>query len=363
MVTNRRSFLKAGSAAAFLGTVGLAGCNQFLGGGDTTDAGSWQYDPAALASSPNVAFASADYGTMYENRDELPESMSEGFEVDSDSPMGPGDIDHLVGVGGGSVALQTGQSSDVGPMSMFGSLALTGDIPRDELAAEMESDDSASEVGDYEGYTLYETSSFDDVGAVDTPGFGGSGAVALGDSAVVAGVVVERESQTDVTGRQTTEQMIDASAGNARRLSETSGPAQQLQSSLGDAIFSVGVEVDPEIVSTYAGAGGTPAAGGFDVGQYTDGFRAGGMSMDVGGDTSTFTFVAVYENGQRADEAAIDDAAEAMAPQMEGEEGIESISASRDGEVITVTVEGDTQTMFQAGQSTGSSFSLAPGPY
>lgn len=357
MNTNRRSFLKASGLAVALGSVGLAGCNQFIGGDGSTDAGTWQYDPRALASSPNVGFMSMDYGRLYENRDELPESMAEDFETESaDSPIGPADIDHVVGVGGGSADLSA-ESAAGGPLSMFGSFAITGDIPRDELASELESDQTASEVGEYEGYTMYESADFEDLGEMDAPGIGGSGAVALGDSAVVAGVVVEQNADVDVTGRRATEQMIDAQAGSARRISETSGPSQRLQNTLGETMVTVGLEVDPELVTlAQQAATGTQQSGDYDLGQYTNGFRAGGFGMDIGGDVSEFTFVAIYESAERADEAAIDDTVEALAPNVEGQDGIESLSGSRDGEAITVTMTGDTQRLFEASQS------ASPGP-
>lgn len=352
MRTDRRAFVKASGMVAVLGTTGLAGCGNLIGGGGGGSAGDWIYDPTVIAEVPNVAFGSMNYGTFYDNRDQLPESMQDDFETDPDSPLQPGDIDLLAGAGGGDV------SQDMGAASAFGSIAITGSIPRSEIEDQIASEGEAEQTGTYEGYTLYSVSEFQDsFGSV--PGseqLQGTGAVAVGDSAMLIGISFSQGMQSGATGEGAVRTMIDASAGNARRLSATSGPAKRVQDRIGDSMMAIGAAVDPDLVTLaeqMAGSGGGPG------GQMIRGIRGGGFGADINGDTTTFEFVAVYDSEESATDSGIADLVNGMSSSIEQREGIDSVSGNQDGAVVVVTLEGDTQTIFEEGAG-GTTFNVAP---
>jgi len=352
MRTDRRSFVKASGMAAVLGATGLAGCGGILGGGGGGTAGDYLYDPTVVADVPNVAFGSMAYGTFYDNRDELPESMQGDFETDPDSPMQPEDVDEIAGVGGGDLS-QDGQS-----MSAFGSVVVTGSIPRSEVESEIESEGEAESAGTYEGYSMYEVSSFED-GMTSVPGsseFQGSGSVGVGDSAMVIGVSISQGSDSAATGESATKTMIDTSSGNARELSASDGPATTVQDRLGDRMMAFGAGVDPELVSLAQQMGG---GGGGMGGQMLAGMRGGGFGADVNGETTTFVFLAVYDSEGSATDAGLADLVSGMSSRFEQEEGIDSVESNQDGAVVEVTVEGDTQTLAEQGSGAGSTFSVA----
>lgn len=341
--------------AAVLGATGLAGCGGILGGGGGGGAvGNWIYDPNVLASVPNVVFGSMAYGTFYDNRDELPQSMQEGFETDEDSPVQPSDIDDVAGVAGGDI------SQDMSSASLFGSAVITGSFPRSELESEIESDEGSEPAGSYEGFSLYEATDVgDSVGGV--PGsnqFQGTGSVAIGDSAMVVGVSVAQGMESDATGEDAVRTMIDASAGNARRLSATSGPAQQVQNRIDDSMLSVGAEVDPALVDLASQMGG----GGQMGEQVLGGLRGGGMGADIDGETTTITAVLVYESEQAATEAGVVDLVSGMSGSLEDQEGINSVEAEQDGAVAVITIEGDTETLAEQGAGSGTNLNVAPRP-
>ena len=346
MQTDRRTFLKASGMAAVMAATGLAGCGDGGGGGS----GDWIYDPTEVSDVPNVAFGSMAYGTLYDNRDQLPASMQDNFETNPDSPLQPEDIDDMAGVGGGEV------SEDMQTAGAFGSLAITGDIPRGELEAEMESDGSAESAGSYEDYAMYTVSDLpNSVGGVPGSGqFQGSGAVAIGDDAMVAGFSYAQGLDLGATGESAVQTMIDSSAGNAGRLSDTSGPAQRVQDRLSDAMLSIGAEVDPDLVSLAGRLGG----GGMAA-QILAGLRGGGLGADVDGDTSTYRFVAVYDSEQAATDAGIADLVSGMQAQVEDQEGVESVDATQDGAVVEVTLTGDTEALAEQGAGAGPTLDVA----
>lgn len=345
MQTDRRTFLKASGMAAVLAATGLAGC-----GDGGTNSGDWIYDPTEVADVPNVAFGSMAYGTLYDNRDQLPASMQENFETDPDSPLEPADIDDMAGVGGGDV------SADMQTAGAFGSLAITGDIPRSELEDEMESEGSAASAGSYEDHSMYTVSDLpNSVGGVPGSGqFQGSGAVAVGDDAMLAGFAYSQGMDLGATGESAVRTMIDSSAGNAGRLSATSGPAQRVQDRLGDDMLIMGAEVDPELVSLAGELGG----GGMAA-QILAGLRGGGLGASVDGDTSTYRFVAVYESEQAATDAGIADFVSGMSSQVEDQEGVDSVDATQDGDLVEITLTGDTQTLAEQGAGAGPMLDVA----
>jgi hypothetical protein len=339
MQTDRRSFVKASGLVAVLGATGLAGCGG-LGGGSGGSVQDWVYDPTGIADVPNVAFGTMAYGTLYDNRDELPQSMGASFETNPDSPMQPADIDDLVGVGGGDLS-EDGRSAGA-----FGSIAVTGDVPRAELETRVESEGSAEPTGSYEGYSMYAVSELDDgVGGVPGSGqFQGSGAVAIGEDAMLAGFSYSQGMDVGATGESALETMIDAAGGDARRLSATSGPAQRVQDRLGDAMIVVGAEVDPALLSAAQELGAPDM-----FGAVLAGLRGGGLGLDVDGDTSTYRFALVYDGEGSATDAGIVDMVSELSTRLEDREGVERVDATQDGEVVVVTLVGDTETLARQG--------------
>lgn len=342
MQAQRREFVKATGLAAVLGTTGLAGCNGILGGGGGgSSAGSWQYDPAVLTETGNQFFGSMDYGTLYENREQLPESTRQSFETSEDSPVQPGDIDLLSGVGGASLSMGSGTGSG------FGSVAVTGSFEKSALTSEIESQGNTEQSGEYEGYTLYENADMAGGPIPGQPASSGSATVGIGSDAVVLGVTAAQGSEIGVTGQDAVETMIDAASGNARRLSDADGYAQQLSSNFDDATMVVGASIDPSLV----GFAEQSASGGMQQ-QVVTGLRAGGFTANVDGETTTFTFGIIYESEQRAEDSGIVGLVNGMSSQLENQQqGIETAEASRDGAFVEVTLTGDTQTLLEQGQS------------
>lgn len=350
MQVDRRSFVKATGLGAVLGTAGLAGCNGFIGGGPGGSAEGWQYDPSILAEAGTRFFGSMNYGRMYQNRESLPDSMQENFETAEDSPFEPGDLDLLSGVGGAQLSPQ----GDAG--AFYGSAAITGSFDRETMISEIESEGDVQQTGEYEGFTLYESSDMGDTG-VGMPQLDGSGSFGVGDSAVVFGVSVAQNSDVSVTGEDAVRASIDASAGNAALLRDNSEFVPQLSDQIGDATFVVGAEVDPSLVDTAEEQAGDDMAT-----QVVSGIRAGGLGGAIEGDTTTFTFVAIYESAQRAEDSGIVGLTQAMSSQMEEQETIDTIDATQNGPAVVVTVTGDTETIFEAGESqaSGPNFDVAP---
>ncbi|MFC7134544.1 MULTISPECIES: hypothetical protein [Salinibaculum] len=337
MTSTRRDVLKTGGLAALVGvTGGLAGCTDgglLASGGD--ESGSWQYDPAALVETQNRFFGTLDYAQLYDNRQYLPESSREDFETDADSPLDAADIGELTGVGAGQYSPETTAGVVVG------SAAITGEFGADEITEAMGEDgeSDAEQVGEYEGYALYENAQpVTGPTAIDS---GVSATFGVGDGAVVMGVVSAEGTEADVTGRDAVEQMIDASNGEAPLLADDSEYAGRLTDALDGQSMEVGGEVDPELVAELtSGAAPTTA-------QFVDGIRAVGFGANVAGETTTFTFTGVYEDEETADDTGIVGVVNAAAEQAVAEsQGIDDVTASRDGALVSVEMSGETKTIF-----------------
>jgi hypothetical protein len=74
--------------------------------------------------------------------------------------------------------------------------------------------------------------------------------------------------------------------------------------------------------------------------------------MSLEGETTTFDVVIAYESSQAAQDTGLASLVQGIAPQIEQEEGINSVTASQDGSTVTITVEGDTATLLQQANST-----------
>jgi hypothetical protein len=340
MELDRRAVLKASGVAALMGSTGLAGCSGGLLGGGSGGSGpeSWQYDPSTLGDAANVAFGSMDYATIYENRQYFPESTRSGLEqTDSASPVSPEDIDFITGVGGGSVSMMDSSGSGTG------AVAIAGSFEKDAITSQVESQEGSSQVGEYEGYTLYESTT---MGQQLGPNASGSAVAGVGSDAVVVGFAFASGGSSGSSGREAVETAIDASNGNADRLRGNNDYATTVSDGIGDATARFGGVGDPQLIDQYAGMAGAQTQ------TYVNGLRAGGFGMSLEGETTTFDVVIAYESSQAAQDTGLASLVQGIAPQIEQEEGINSVTASQDGSTVTITVEGDTATLLQQANST-----------
>jgi hypothetical protein len=344
MDTDRRTVLKASGIAALVGSTGLAGCSGGLLGGDggsgSSGPESWQYDPSLLGDASNAFFGSMDYATIYENREFFPEDTRSSLEqTDSSTPVDPEDIDYLSGVGGGSVSMMDNSGSGAG------SVAVAGSFDQGALTDQIESEGDATQVGEYEGYTLYEDTS---VGQEMGPDASGSATVGVSDSALVAGFAFASGTSTSSSGRDAVETAIDSSNGTADPLRGNNEYATTVADNIGDATASFGGVGDPDLIDQYS------AMAGSQTQTYVDGMRAGGFGMALEGETTTFTVVLAYESSQAARDTGLADLVTGFSSQMEEEEGINDVSGEQNDDAVVITVEGDTLTLLQqANQTSG----------
>jgi hypothetical protein len=336
MDVDRRAVLKTTGVAAFMGTTGLAGCSGLPGSGGS--GGGWQYDPTLLVDAGNVFFGSMDYATIYENRELFPEDTRNSLESTSETGIDPANIDILSGVGAANVSLDGSSGSGAGSVAVEGSFDTSG------VTEEIESGGDATEIGSYEGYTLYESSSLGE--EVPNPESSGSAVAGVGDGAVVVGFAGAVGSSSGTTARDAVETAIDSNNGNARPLRGNNEFATSVLDSLGDATFQFGGVGDPALIEEAASTASSSAQ------QYVTGLRAGGAGMSFGAETTTFDVILAYESGQAAEDTGLASLVDGLAPQVEQQEGINEISTSQDGGTITITVEGDTETLLQQAGST-----------
>lgn len=325
---------------AALGTTGLAGCSGILGGGGDPGPAEYRYDPSALAETENKFFGMVDYAGLYEARENFPESTRESFESAEDSPVPPEEIDAFTGVGGAQITMGEGSSA-----TAFGSVALLGSFGADAVRADLE-DDGAEQVGEYEGFTLYEnaeSSSPGDIGGEDT-----SAVAAVRDGVAIFGAGgSSSEASASVTGRQAAETMIDAGNGEVDRLEPNSERAQQLADRLGESNLMVGGQVDPGLVETAI----QQSQGGAQT-QFIEGIRAGGFGMTVDGETTTMNVVLLYTDAETAENSGVQELVDLASQQaVENNPGLDSVEAEYDGNAAVVTVEGETETIFEEGSS------------
>jgi hypothetical protein len=344
MDTDRRTVLKASGIAALVGSTGLAGCSGGLlgdnGGSGSSGPESWQYAPSLLGEASNAFFGSMDYATIYENREFFPEDTRSSLEqTDSSTPVSPEDIDFLSGVGGGSVSMMDSSGSGAG------SVAVVGSFDQAAVTDQIESQDDASQVGEYEGYTLYESSS---VGQQMGPNASGSATVGVSDGAVVAGFAFASGTSTSSSGQDAVETAIDSSNGNADPLRGNNQYATTVSDNIGDATARFGGVGDPQLIDQFASTAGTQTQ------TYIDGMRAGGFGMALQGETTTFTVVLAYESAQAASDTGLADLVSGFGPQIEEQQdGINDVSASTNDNAVTITVKGDTLTLLQQANQTG----------
>jgi len=352
MQTNRRSVLRASGAAALLSVTGLAGCSGILGGGGGS-ASDYQYDPGTILETRNKLFGTVDYAQLYEARENLPESAQESFEGSENSPVNPEDLDTMTGVAGARVSI-----SDSGSATVFGSAAILGSFDQAAIEENIQSEGDTEQTGEYEGFTLYESTN-------TSPSVGSLPENTTASVGVTEGVMIigagssQGEGTESVSGRQTVETMIDAGNGNAKRLLDNSEYAGQLNDRLGGSTMMIGGQVDPALVEALTGM-----SGGGMQGQFANGIRAGGFGMALNGETTTVTVVGIYQDASTAEDTGIVEIVDRFSQSaVDQNPALNSVSANYDGSSVVITIEGDTQTLFEQGSSMGGSgFDVARPP-
>lgn len=357
MQINRRSLLRASGVTAVLGVTGLAGCSGLLGGGGGggRTAANYQYDPATLLETENKFFGTMDYAQLYRARENLPESTRENFETNPDSPIRPEDITTATGVGGARISM-----GDSGSATVFGSFAVLGSFAKADLEESIQSQGEAQQSGTYEGFTLYENAGSTSTGGVGDIPSNTSVTAAVGEGTVIVGAASRQgEGTAGVSGRQAAEAMIDASNGNVQLLTATSQYAQQLTNRFAGSTFLVGGQVDPALVQLALSQ--ATAASGMQR-QMVQGIRAGGFGMTIDGQTTSMTIVAIYEDAQTAEGTGVVEIVNRFSGQAVQESpALDSVTANYEGNMVVVTLEGQTRAIFQQGSSVGGTgFALGP---
>jgi hypothetical protein len=342
METSRRSVLKAGGTAALLSVTSLAGCSGILGGGNVSPA-DYQYDPATLVETQNRFFGLADYAGLYEARENFPESTQESFESSEDTPVNPEDIETMVGVGGAQISM-----SGSGGGAFFGSLGVLGSFDKSTIEESIQSEDDAQQSGEYEGFTLYENTGSESSNVVGGVPTDSTATAAAGDGAVIIGfAAADGEGEPSVTGDQAARTMIDAGNGDAELLNDNSDYASSLRDRIGDSSVMMGGEVDPGLVEMATQAGGMQT-------DFVNGIRAGGFGMTVDGETTTMSAVGIYTDSQAAEDSGVVELVDFASDQAVDENpDIDSVDAEYDGNAVVVSVEGQTQTIFDQGMGGG----------
>jgi hypothetical protein len=232
-----------------------------------------------------------------------------------------------------------------------------GSFGKSTIEESIQSEGEAEQTGEYGGFTLYETA-----GSTSPGGFGGfsmdsTSTAAAGEGALILGFSVSgSEDGAGVTGDQAARKMIDAGNGDAELLRANSDYATQLDDRIGDSSVVFGGQVDPGLVEA-----ATQGSSGMQ-GQFISGLRAGGFGMNVDGETTTMNAVAIYTDAEAAEQSGVQELVDLASQQaVEGNPGLDSLSASYDGSAVIVTIEGDTQTIFEQGTAAGpgSGFSVS----
>jgi hypothetical protein len=235
-------------------------------------------------------------------------------------------------------------------------VAVTGEFSADDITGEMGEDSEAQQIGEYEGYVLYENADSVAGSTGIQSGSQASATVGIGDGALVLGVVSTQQSDVSVTGEDAVRKMIDASNGNAPLLQDNSQYASQLTTEIEGKSMRVGGEVDPELVATMQEGATTTGA------QFFEGMRAAGFGGSINGESTTFTFTGIYKDGETAQNTGIVGLVNASSEQAVQEtDGIDELTATRNEGAISVKMTGQTSVIFAedgpAGGA-GSTFSL-----
>jgi len=349
---SRRSFLgRIAAGAGVLGVGATAGCLGSVpgvGDGGGTGAGNAPgyagrlYDPSEVADLPARLFASYDLGTLYDRRDLYPDSLAQQIEAAdaTTDAVTVSELDRLTGFGvvaNDAQAAQSGQTPGVGSVVASGTFDAEAMI--EQLRAQSAEPDAIESVGSVDGHDLYTTSDATSQG---------SSALAVSDESVFAGGA----AGVDATGEDAVRTMLSADAGYY----QASDAGARLIDALGEPTTVVGAEFDP---GEFAPEEFEGQPGGESLAAVVTGLTAAGTAMTFGQDTVEREVVGVYEDGETptADDAQslLDIAAAGAAAQsprgIDGaaiQELIQDMEPSVDGRTLTVSVNRDTEGLFQS---------------
>lgn len=343
MLQNRRSFLKAGGLVA---AMGLAGCTGGLleQGGDSGGSGDgdWKYDPSTLATVGNKFFGDIAFGQIYDNREYLPKTTQENFEMENEEvPIAASDIDMVTGVGGGQISVEGDSGSG------FGSAAILGSWEKSAMETAIESEGEATQAGEYEGFSLYENAESTAGSVSENLESQASAVIGIGDDAMLMGVAAAEGASTDVTGEAAVKTMIDASNGDAPLLANNSEYMSQITSSVSANSMLAGGEIDPALIDLAVEDMGSTQQ------QYVKGLRAGGFGASIEGETTTFSVAILYQTGAMAEETGLAGLAKGLAPTVEEENAaLDSLDAKYESNAVVINMTGPTKKIFEEGQET-----------
>jgi hypothetical protein len=332
--------------------LGLAGCTGVLEDDESlADASgqpeysSWLYDPKDLLGIDTRGFASYDVESVMEQRDELPEDPFQGLEEANEELEGVDltEIGQLTAVGGSSLDFARDDSAS-GPSSAGASFVVEGSFDVDEIQTQIEeeSDSSAEyETGSYEGYELYYGDDGNDYNNTTV-------AFAIDSEHVLVGTIED----SDVTGRDAVETMIDANQGNADRYYDQSEYAQLLIDQLGEATvlmgaqFDLGTIVRDQISDERART-------------LVDDLYAAGIAGTLNGETTDNEIILAYdEEAEVPVDTARDLVDEAREQSPQAFENVEDVTVSGSDRTLTISMTVDAAAFWEDYSSmTGSSVS------
>jgi len=339
MRLTRRSLLRAGGVAALFGATAFAGCAG-LRGGPSGDVGDWQFHTGAVSDTPNRFFGTVDHARLYADREHLPESGRATLESAPYTPLDPGAVEAVAGVGG----VQFGDFG-TGSSVTFGATVALGSFERGAVEEVVRSEGSPAVERDYRGLTLFEGVEGEAAGGLE--GVPGDGtpftmtAVAAGEGALVVGSVSVRGRNAGmVLAEEVVEAAVDAATGNGPRLRGANPRAGRVADLAGGSTLFAGAEADPALLGRYRRAGGP-------LGRAVTGLRAGGLGLTVDGDTVELRLVGLYEDAAAAESADVAALVEGAATDagVSDSGAVERVDAAYERDAVVVTIVGETQSL------------------
>lgn len=279
---SRRAAIKLGAATAGVGAMGgLAGCSSipFIGGGSGYT--NWLPEPGVIADADSYGFSWTDAQQVRNNEDEFDDDVYDSYESANEDRLDQAGLDY----------------DDVNTFLSFQSVTVVdASFNRDDVAGELEDNDFDDDT-DHEGYTIYlSNSEFQAVG--------------VSGNDLVYG---RRNSENDAV--EVVELAIDTNNGDEDRYVDENDDFAELVSNLSSGTFTSGRTIDNDSDQV-----------------------ASGRTVSVNGSTSNVESVTVYDEADDLDQDDVDDL------QEEGEDSndVENFSANKNGRVLTVIYDVDT---------------------
>lgn len=379
MAPERRDVLRAGGGLAALLT-GLAGCIEQIsdvsdggGGPNTPSYAATLFDPAAVLDVETRSFVSVDATAYRQQKAALPKAFREGVEDTAGDVKGadPADADRLSGVIGTDPGDPRKYQDDRSVYTGY----LTGDFDAEKIRSQMEADETVSEKGEYEGFTLYG-------GAPDYDRTRTLGVAVSSDALAGATLDVAYPGGTPTSGEyadpgdltatpsgvptalDAVKAQVDAASGSGGNGLTSDDLAARILADIGDEPLIAGTLTDGETVRRMYfgdGEGGTREpedAIARDVKALTQGLVAVAGSGAAPESTSAETVVRMYYE----DEGVVSDRASTLRSAIEtAKSRSEDVTppeteVTTDGRAVVLTVTGDPQRLseeFGFGEASG----------